>query len=455
MTARTTLYPGKPKSPVSTLTAPIDDDDTTIPVSELANFDAGPNEASIFLSPNDPETETIKYTDKSAASGAGNLTGVTRAFDSTTAKSWGTGAYIARVLTAYDYNGLVDNQNLIFDEMPSIPLYRQALINGNFDVWQRGTSLDSTTTPANSDDTYLADRWILLSDGNDIVDVSRESTTFPEGSTYALKAEVETANKKFGICQILESVDATKFAGKTVSLSFQAHTPTGSVVENLRAAVISWDGTADTVTSDVVSAWGNEGTNPTLATNWTYENTPTDLALVADTFTTFKIEGISIDTSGMTNLAVFIWVDDTDCAVDDVLRIAQVQLCEGDVALPFQPKSYDTELKDCQRYFERKFPEVANGFICPGMVISTTTAYGFFSYAMKRVPPTISFSSGAGFYIRESSTLVRTTNMASGTVLSTTAGIIIATCSEGLISNQAAYIRTNADTDFIDADAEL
>ncbi|MFA5444719.1 MAG: hypothetical protein WC262_07070, partial [Bacteroidales bacterium] len=210
MTARTTLYPGKPKSPVSTLTAPIDDDDTTIPVSELANFDAGPNEASIFLSPNDPETETIKYTDKSAASGAGNLTGVTRAFDSTTAKSWGTDAYIARVLTAYDYNGLINNQNLIFDEMPSIPLYRQALINGNFDVWQRGTSFDSTTTPANDDDEYLADRWNLLSDGDDIVDVSQEDTIVPDGSAYALKMEVETANKKFGLVQIIESIDAVK-----------------------------------------------------------------------------------------------------------------------------------------------------------------------------------------------------------------------------------------------------
>ena len=47
-------------------------------------------------------------------------------------------------------------------------------------------------------------------------------------------------------------------------------------LDSVKAAVISWSSTADTVTSDVVSAWGNEGTRPTLATNWTYENTNAD-----------------------------------------------------------------------------------------------------------------------------------------------------------------------------------
>lgn len=580
---------------------------------------------------------------------------------------------------------------------------RQAIINGNFDVWQRGTSFDSTTTPANDDDTYTADRWILLSDGNDIVDVSQESTTFPEGSTYALKAEVETANKKFGLVQILESIDATKFAGGHVSLLFKAYTKTSKAIKNLRAAVISWNGTADTVNSDVVCAWGAEGTNPTLSTTWwstwgyrkshvisnsgseltdyqiklvvhrstgsdsgedvyvgtkcesdyddirftksdgitlldywieesdidsatiwvkvdtiaasddttiylyygnssatavssgddtfdlfddfedgdtsdwtvtagitvspsataykgsygaaivntstwpsayksftfdttyyvhitiraaqtnaraymspeygtaraavcfyedgnikyypnsepfvtlqaysagtwynlkylvkaanfdlwiddvlkvtngayqtgmpgnrvmwsplhnatyymdnlfirkyaatepthgawgsestdmpdsdawTYENTPSNLALVADTWTTFKIEGISVDTSGMTNLAVFIWVDDTDCAVDDVLYISQVQLCAGDVALPFEPKTYAEELDSCKRYFQRLFTDGTNNQrIAHGFAVSTTSFRTVTELEKEmRVTPTITTSSTASHF---------------------------------------------------------
>ena len=47
------------------------------------------------------------------------------------------------------------------------------VINGDFRVAQRGTSFTSATAPANSDGNYLLDRWIVLSDGNDIVDVSK------------------------------------------------------------------------------------------------------------------------------------------------------------------------------------------------------------------------------------------------------------------------------------------
>lgn len=39
------------------------------------------------------------------------------------------------------------------------------------------------------------------------------------------------------------------------------------------------------------------------------------------------------------------------------IDIAQVQLCAGDVALPFMPKSFEEELRACQRYFV----EIAQG----------------------------------------------------------------------------------------------
>jgi hypothetical protein len=36
-------------------------------------------------------------------------------------------------------------------------------------------------------------------------------------------------------------------------------------------------------------------------------------------------------------------------------EVAQVQLCAGSVALPFQPKSFAEELRDCQRYYEKSY----------------------------------------------------------------------------------------------------
>jgi len=230
-------------------------------------------------------------------------------------------------------------------------VYRQALVNGSFQISQRATVFTSATTPANSDDTYLIDRWILLSDGNDIVDVSQDASVVPTGGAASAKFEVETQNKKFGILQIIESKDSIRYAGKTASLQFKARTVTGKVIENIRVAVLSWSSTGDVVTSDVVASWGAEGANPTLAANWTAENVPANMALVADTWTIHKIENISIDTASMANLAVFIWVDDTDAVVDDLLYISDVQLNAGAVCLPFLPRDYKQELAHCTYFY--------------------------------------------------------------------------------------------------------
>lgn len=478
-----TLYPGIVNSPATFLTSSINDSVTTIPVNELSYFPSGENLATIG-DDDEENPETIKYTGKSGTSGAGNLTGVTRGFQGI-AQSWDNATRIRRNFTEYDYDALCDyitNHSHISGEGTLIPegglslsdvttgdasttkhglcpklsndateylngigtwtdaphrdfLTRQAIINGNFDIWQRGTIFNSTTTPANSDDTYLPDRWILLSDGNDIVDVSRESTVIPSlGSIYSLKAEVETANKKFGFLTILESADAKKLAGKTVSLSFQARTTTSKVIENLRAAVISWSSTADTVTSDVVSSWGAEGTNPTLAANWTYENTPANIAITTD-FATYKVEGIAIDTANTANIGVFIWVDDTDAAVDDLLYLSQVQLCAGDVALPFEPKSYGEELRDCLRYYEaREYPE--NAVICDGWARASTSVYGCYYFTIKRTIPTVTCTSADDFCFYDYN---GTTYLAS-----TTGAQFLSDCSMRLYMNTSGAIQGRA-----------
>lgn len=268
-------------------------------------------------------------------------------------------------------------------------LYRQALINGSFQVNQQAVSpYTAATNPDNGDDTYLFDQWVLLSDGDDIVDVSQDTSVIPTGGCASAKFEVETANKKFGILQIIENKDAIKYAGKVASLQFKARTTTGKVIENVRAVVLSWNSTADTVTSDVVASWGSEGSNPTWATNWTAENTATNKALVADTWTTYKIENISIDTASMTNLAVFIWVDDTDAAVDDLLYLADVQLNEGAVCLPYQPRTFEEDIEKCYRYWESSY---AYGTV-PG---ATNTAMGLVLYVA--VAPGTAKCVGRGF----------------------------------------------------------
>ena len=230
------------------------------------------------------------------------------------------------------------------------------IINGDMVVAQRGITItdaavDNVSTTTNADDSYTLDRWILLSDGDNIVDVKQSDTSPNDGSAKTIQLEVETADKKFGIVQIIENVNChDALASGKVSLSFKMKASDASI-DDVRAAVVSWSGTADSVTSDIVSNWQAEGTNPTLITNATYENTPANLSPTTS-FAEYKIENITVDTSNTANILVFIWSGVTDVEVDDSLFITDVQLESGVAANPFVRKPIQQTMLDCERYYE-------------------------------------------------------------------------------------------------------
>jgi hypothetical protein len=261
--------------------------------------------------------------------------------------------------------------------------FRNHLLNGAMMVAQRATSFVSG---ANNDDTYNLDRWVILSDGNDIVDIT-QSTEAPTGGLNSIALDVETVNKKFGILQIIEQKNCIGLIGNTVTLSFKAKVSSVTKLDNLKAAIISWTGTADVVTSDIVSAWGAEDTNPTLVANWTYENTPVDLNPTTS-WATYSISA-AIDTASTKNIAVFIWSDVTDTTLGDFLYITDVQLEYGSVATTFERRPYGAELALCQRYYEIGGMAMASSGSASGSAVHLVE---------KRVSPTfvVTLSGGSG-----------------------------------------------------------
>lgn len=230
--------------------------------------------------------------------------------------------------------------------------FRNKLINGRMAISQRATSF-TTTGSANNDDTYNLDRWVLLSDGNNVVDVSRDTTDVPTGSKFAWKSSVVTVNKKFGLLQIIENLNCSDIINnsQTVALSFKAKVSNTTRLATCKAVVLAWNSTADVVTSDVVSAWGADSTTPTFATNWTAENTPADLNFTTS-WASYSLQA-TLDTASTTNVAVFIWSDNvTDTDVADTLHVTDVQLELGSVATAFESRPPPLELYFCQRYYE-------------------------------------------------------------------------------------------------------
>jgi hypothetical protein len=260
---------------------------------------------------------------------------------------------------------------------------RNRIINGSFALGQRATTFASG---ANNDDAYTLDRWYILSDGNDAIDVTQETSVVPANQKYAIALDVETANKKFGIAQIIESDNCVGLTGGTVTLSFKAKVSATTKLDNVKAAVVAWSGTADTVTSDIISAWGAEGTNPTLIANATYENTPANLS-VTTSYATYSLTA-NIDTASTANIIVFIWSDVTDTTAGDFLYVTDVQLEPGPVATPFEQRPIGAELALCQRYY------VTGDTVVPDTVLGRSFMT-FFPATMRATPTLAGFGAGA------------------------------------------------------------
>ena len=140
------LYRAKENSPYTTITAGIDDEVTTIPVAELWVFPPGPNLAVIGVG---NTAETVRYADKSAGSGPGNLTGVERGFEGE-AGSWDGDTQISRKITAYDFDAMRENLNdvtVLEDQVEGEALVAYDLVSlGGDGKWYKTTASDELTT---------------------------------------------------------------------------------------------------------------------------------------------------------------------------------------------------------------------------------------------------------------------------------------------------------------------
>ena len=249
------------------------------------------------------------------------------------------------------------------------------------------------TPITNSDDTYLFDRWKLLSDGNNIVDVHSYGRTMgsrdfggnsgpawmPTETSFAMAMDVETANTKFGQAQFIESMNCNDLRGRVCTLSWKARVRNSQTSTSIKAAVIGWFGTSDTITSDIISAWNDEGTDPTLVANAEYLNEPFNI-LLNGTMQTYTIN-VSIPT-GIKNVIVFIWNDmsngDVGTTAGDFIFLSDVQLERGEFNNPrFQNETYDKTLRKCQRYYWQSGRSVANFTVVASGVINSATLAWF------------------------------------------------------------------------------
>lgn len=236
--------------------------------------------------------------------------------------------------------------------------FKNYIINGNFDIWQRGTSFSPISSTF-----FTADRWWL--DWNGVA--SGLSASKQPGSVRDNSLCIQrTGGASMQVYQMVENQG--NLSNKTFTFSALVRSPNNGTIY-FRVG----DGRA--------------------GTNFFYEQTPVTLeANIAKKIVfTLQLGQVSAD-------ALFVGIA-TTCTS---LYIDAVQMEEGSVATPFEQRPIGLELSLCQRYYENTYSNgvgVGSASVLGAkfsQVGVANAAQGFTFIEPKRIPPTVTIYSPSG-----------------------------------------------------------
>ena len=268
---------------------------------------------------------------------------------------------------------------------------RNKIINGNFDVWQRGTSGSSG---------YIADRWTTVSSGSTTA-ISRQSFTLgqtdvPDEPIYFHRVVVTSVAGAGSNAILVQRVEGVRnLAGQAATLSFWAK---ADASKNIAAEFVQVYGSGGSPSSATIAIGV---TTIALTTAWQKFTVTVNIP---------SISGKTLGTAGDDFLSMNFWFDaggDFNGRTNSLgqqsgtFDIAQVQLEAGDTATPFEHRSYGQELALCQRYYFRFNPSAGNSnTLGVGFVDSSTSSSHthYFPGPMRAAPSALEQSGTAGDY---------------------------------------------------------
>jgi len=245
------------------------------------------------------------------------------------------------VLSAANMNDLSGTVNLL--QSAQYAAGKNKIINGDFGVWQRGTSFSSTGV------TYCADRF--LTNTGSVTSFSAVQSSFTPGtapvsgyeSQYFLDVAGTLSNASTGYLQIEQRIeDVRTYAGQTVTLSFWAKGSTTGTVNTVLAQNFGSGGSTEVLTAT---------SNQSITTSW-------------QRFTqTVSLASISGKTIGSNSMVKVIFVKNMGSSYPTfgssnytgTLSIWGVQLEAASSASNFQTATgtKQGELAACLRYYQQ------------------------------------------------------------------------------------------------------
>ena len=256
---------------------------------------------------------------------------------------------------------------------------KNKIINGDFGVWQRGTSVTGSGT-----ETYSADRFLWVGDGSGGTRTfSRQTMGYGDIANYEypyffrFNQSVAGSGASYNyLCQRIEN--ANTFAGQTVTFSFWAKASASTTLPAIYARQRFGSGGSSETSTTVASSIA-------LTTSWqrfTY------------TFTVPSIAGKTVGTGSYLTMDVYHPIN-TTFTVDTF----GWQLEAGSNATAFQTATgtIQGELAACQRYYYRNTDPAGIEYMATGQAMSTTIVDNLFTVpvTMRTDPTTLETSNMA------------------------------------------------------------
>jgi hypothetical protein len=221
--------------------------------------------------------------------------------------------------------------------------FRNAIINGNFDIWQRGTSFTGAGQ-------YTADRWVTARTGSTFT-TSRQSFTFgqtdvPGQPSFFFRTVVTSVAGSANNCRSFQTIEGVQtLAGQQVTVSFWAKADSA---KNIAVELVQDFGTGGSPSAAVT---GIGAVKKALTTSW---------QKITHTVTLPSVAGKTIGSDSNDGVSLVIWFDagsdfnartDTLGQQSGTFDIAQVQVEPGPVATPFEKRPLGVEEILCYRYY--------------------------------------------------------------------------------------------------------
>jgi hypothetical protein len=320
---------------------------------------------------------------------------------------------------------------------------KNKVINGDFGVWQRGTSFTVAS------DTYTADRFLVAANGGQTMAFTQQ--TFTAGTApvsgyegkFFYQYAVTGAGSGNSYNQLKTRIEGARtLAGQTATISFWAK---GSASYNITTVGYQNFGTGGSPSSAVL-AWSSG--NLAVTTSW---------QRFSYSFTMPSVSGKTFGTNGNDYVELYINMPTNQTSTTGIWG---VQLEAGSVATAFQTATgtIQGELSAAQRYYYRATPASNYSNLALGHAISTTGAMlqTKLPTTMRTRPTAIEYGGTIQIFDGVTATNITTLQINQDLVTTTDIANIRANVSSGLTQYRPYQLSTVTDaTAYIGFSAEL